>query len=118
MAFSATNVSIWRVAVNVERGYGGTGVLRLAEQVDLGKLEGRRGRRAMFLADVGRGLVRERQTRREAVRWLRRAEDSAPQMIRNGRAVRGQVSFLLDRAVSAAGGQELRGMAARMGVPH
>lgn len=118
MAFSATNVGIWRVAVSVERGYSGTAVLRLAEKVDERKLAGRQGRRAMFLADVGRGLAREQLTHREAVRWLRRAEDAAPQMIRNSRAVRGTVAYLLNRATSAAGGPELRGIAARMGVPH
>ena len=118
MAFSATNVGIWRVAVSVERGYSGTAVLRLAEKVDESKLAGRQGRRAAFLADVGRGLAREPQMQRDAIRWLRRAEDTAPQWIRNSPAVRGAVTYLLNRATTAAGGPELRGMAARMGVPH
>lgn len=118
MAFSATNVGIWRVAVSVERGYSGTAVLRLADKVDESKLVGRQGRRAAFLADVGRGLAREPQMQRDAIRWLRRAEDTAPQWIRNSPAVRGTVTYLLNRATTAAGGPELRGMAARMGVPH
>ena len=118
MAFSATNVGIWRVAVGVERGYSGGAVLQLAGQVDEGKLAGKQGRRAAFFADVGRGLAREPRTQRDAIRWLRRAEDTAPQWIRNSPAVRGAVTYLLDRAITTAGGRELRGMAARMGVPH
>jgi hypothetical protein len=70
------------------------------------------------MADVGRGLAREPRTRIEAVRWLRRAEEAAPQRIRNSAPVRETVAYLLNRARAAAGGPELRGMAARMGLPH
>jgi hypothetical protein len=56
--------------------------------------------------------------RTEAVRWLRRAEETAPQRIRNSNPVRESVAYLLSRARADAGGRELRGMAARMGVPH
>ncbi len=118
MAFSATNVGIWRVAVGVERGWAGGAVLELAGHVDEGKLAGKQGRRAAFFADVGRGLAREPRTQRDAIRWLRRAEDTAPQWIRNNPAVRSTVTYLLNRAITMAGGRELRGMAARMGVPH
>ena len=65
MAFSATNVGIWRVAVGVERGCSGGVVLELAGHVDEGRLAGKQGRRAAFFADVGRGLARETQTQRE-----------------------------------------------------
>lgn len=118
MAFSDTNVNVWRVAVGVERGVSGGAVLELADQVQLDKLSDKRGRRAAFLSDVGRGLAREPKTRAEAVRWLQRAEDTAPQWIRNNPVVRETVAYLLNRATAAAGGRELRGMAARMGVPH
>ena len=53
-----------------------------------------------------------------AVRWLAQAEAAAPQRVRNSAAVHETVAFLLGRARAAAGGPELRGMAARMGVPH
>jgi transcriptional regulator with XRE-family HTH domain len=118
MAFSSTNVGVWRVAIGVERGESGLAVLELADHVHLDKLNGKPGRRAAFLADVGRGLAREPKTRVEAVRWLRQAEDTAPQWIRNSPAVRETVAYLLNRATATAGGRELRGMAARMGVPH
>ena len=118
MAFSATNVGVWRVAVGVERGASGGRVLQLAQQVHEDKLVGKRGRQAAFYADVGKGLAREPRMRLDAVRWLRRAETAAPQWIRNNAPVRETVSYLLGHAIATAGGRELRGMAARMGVPH
>jgi len=116
--FSTTNVHIWRISVGVERGESGGTVLELARPVNLDLLEPKASRRAGFLTDVGRGLAREPQMQQEAVRWLRKAEDAAPQRVRNSAAVRETVAYLLGRANAAAGGRELRGMAARMGVPH
>lgn len=43
---------------------------------------------------------------------------TAPQRVRNSAAVRQTVAYLLDRATAAVGGRELRGMAARMDIPH
>ena len=83
--------------------------------VDQSRITYRTGRR-VFLADIGRGLAREHRMREQAIRWLRRAEEAAPQDIRNHPAVRETVAYLLNRARSDAGGRELRGMAARMGV--
>jgi hypothetical protein len=117
-SFSTTNVNIWRVTVAIERGEAGNGVIELANNVSLDRLDPKASRRASFMADVGRGLAREPRTRIEAVRWLRRAEEAAPQRIRNSAPVRETVAYLLNRARAAAGGPELRGMAARMGLPH
>jgi hypothetical protein len=114
--FSATNVAIWRQAISVERGDVGN-ALRVASAVRQENLT-IRSRKADFFAETGRGLAREPRTRAEAVRWLRRAEDTAPQRVRNSAAVRETAAFLLSRATATAGGRELRGMAARMGVPH
>ncbi len=41
-------------------------------------------RRAGFFTDVGRGLAREPRLRQDAVRWLRKAEDTAPQRMEFG----------------------------------
>jgi transcriptional regulator with XRE-family HTH domain len=117
-SFSTTNVNIWRVSVGVERGEAGPAVLKLGESVTLDGLEPRSSRRADFFADMGRGLSRESRTQAEAVRWLRRAEEAAPQRIRNSAPVRETVAYLLNRARAEAGGRELRGMAARMGLVH
>ena len=116
--FSSTNVHIWRISVGVERGESGGTMLELAKPVNLGLLEPKASRRAGFFTDVGRGLAREPRMRQEAVRWLRKAEDTAPQRVRNSVAARETVAYLLGRANATAGGRELRGMAARMGVPH
>jgi len=115
--FSATNVGIWRVQVGCERGLAGAKMLELAGQVDISRVSEHSQRRAAFLADVGRGLAREPRTRREAVRWLLQAEKAAPQWTRNNSAAREAVSYLLDRTAASAT-REVRGMAARMGIPH
>ena len=117
-SFSTTNVNIWRVSVGVERGEAGAAMLKLAEPVTLDGLDQRSSRRADFFADIGRGLARDPRTQPDAVRWLRQAEDAAPQRIRNSAPVRETVAYLLNRARAVAGGRELRGMAARMGLPH
>jgi len=117
-SFSATNVGIWRVAVGVERGEAGGTVRELAGQVRLDRLDSRSSRRADFFADVGRGLARDPHSQSDAVRWLHRAEETAPQRVRNSPLAREAVAYLLTRATTTAGGRELRGMAARMGVPH
>src|SRR5581483_3922804 len=116
--FSPTNVNIWRVTVGVERGESGRAVLDIASDVNLDLLEPKASRRAGFLVDTARGLAREPQTRAQAVRWLRQAESVAPQRVRNSTTARETVAYLLNQAVAEAGGRELRGMAARMGVPH
>ncbi len=54
---------------------------------------------------------------REAVGWLCRAEEAAPQRFRNSPAAAETVAYLMARARATAGGRELRGMASRMGVP-
>jgi transcriptional regulator with XRE-family HTH domain len=117
-SFSKTNVGVWSVALAVERGESGQGVLELARRVQEDKLSARRSRLAAFRCDVGRGLARDPRSRAEAVRWLRQAEDIAPQRVRNSSPVRETVAYLLGKATATAGGRELRGMAARMGVPH
>jgi transcriptional regulator with XRE-family HTH domain len=117
MGFSATNVAIWEITVGVECGQAGGEVLEKARTVETGKLAGLPYRKAGFFADTGRGLARDAKTRADAVRWLRQAEDAAPQRIRNNIRVRETVAVLMEQAKAAAGGRELHGMAARMGVP-
>jgi transcriptional regulator with XRE-family HTH domain len=114
-SFGATNVAVWRVALAVERGYAGGKIAELARAVDERKLT-TRTRRADFLVDVARGVARDPKAGADAVGWLRRAEETAPQRIRNYAPARETVGFLLTRAKAQAGGRDLRGMAARMGV--
>src|SRR6266487_1318698 len=115
--FCPANVGIWRTTLAVERGEGGGKVAELAAAVDERKISSQ-SRRAAFLVDVGRGVARDPKARADAIRWMRRAEDAAPQYVRNSTPARETVAFLLNRCTSTAGGRELRGLAARMDVPH
>jgi transcriptional regulator with XRE-family HTH domain len=117
-AFSTTNVRIWRISVSVECGESGAAVTQMAAAVDRAKLSAHPARMSCFYADVGRGLARDPRHRADAVRWLKDAEGMAPQRIRNDAKVRESVAVMLEQARVAAGGRELRGMAARMGIPH
>ncbi len=103
-SFCSSNVAIWRTSVAVERGESGGKIAELARAVDVGKLTSE-SRRAAFFVDVGRGLAREPKSRAGAVSWLRRAEDLAPQYVRNCPAARETVAYLLGRAVATAGGR-------------
>ena len=112
--FGPRNVGVWRVALAVELGEGGR-VGELARSVDVSAIPSA-GRRAMFYADLGRGLATERTTRDRAVIALRKAEDNAPQLIRSNFYVREAVTNLLGRSRGGTPGRELRGMAYRMGL--
>jgi transcriptional regulator with XRE-family HTH domain len=117
-SFSATNVGVWRVAAEVELGETGAAIRELANQVAVDKLGGRSSRRADFFVDVARGLSRDPKCRAEAVDWLRRAEKAGPQRVRNSTSARDTVLRLLQTAKGQSAMRELRGMAARMAVPH
>ncbi|MGI5171238.1 helix-turn-helix domain-containing protein [Spirillospora sp. CA-253888] len=117
-AFSKTNVAVWRVGLATERGETGGTLLELAGQVNEDVIAPRNGRHASFLADVGRGLARDKKTRKQAERWLLRAEQVAPHKIRNSGPVAETVAVMLQQTYGAAVGRELRGLAARLGVPH
>ncbi|GAA4242603.1 helix-turn-helix transcriptional regulator [Actinomadura meridiana] len=117
-AFSSSNVGVWKVSLATERGESGGTLLELAQDVDEDVIAPRRGRHASFLADVGRGLARDKKTRSQAEQWLLRAERVAPHKIRNSGAVGETVAVMLQQSYGAAVGRELRGLAARIGVPH
>jgi len=117
-AFSATNVAVWNVTVGVEAGKAGGEVAELARAVDVTKLDTHLGRKTCFLGDVGRGLARDPKRREDAIKWLRRSEEAAPQRFRNDAKAREAIAVMLEQARVASQGRELRGLAARMGVPH
>ncbi|MFC6884919.1 MULTISPECIES: helix-turn-helix domain-containing protein [Actinomadura] len=114
--FGPTNVGIWGVAIATEAGdY--EGAVRAASSVNPERLANKE-RKAMLFADVGRALAHVTGRERDAVAALAKAERIAPQRIRNSTPARHAVEVLLEQARAAAVGRELRGMAARMGVPH
>jgi hypothetical protein len=55
---------------------------------------------------------------KQALSWLLQAETVAPQRIRNNTHVRETVAVMMEQEKVAAMGRELRGLAARMGIPH
>lgn len=112
--FGPNNVGIWKVALAVELGDPGH-ARTLAAAVDPDAVPSA-ARRAMYWADLGRGMASERKTRDEAIVALRRAEDIAPQRIRTNPMVRETVVDLLARARRDAVGRELRGLAFRLGL--
>jgi transcriptional regulator with XRE-family HTH domain len=121
--FSATNVNMWRVTIGFELGEKGGAILERANTVnfnldDADQARTSHNRDAAFMAETGCGLARERKTRVDSVEWLRRAEDVAPQLIRNNARVRETVNVLDGQALPRAERLEVRGMMARMGIPH
>jgi transcriptional regulator with XRE-family HTH domain len=118
MGFSTTNVGLWRIAIGVERGESGGAVLEMAKPIHSEKLNHYRSRKAAFFSDVGRALARERKTLNDSVPWLRRAETAAPAFIRNNMPVRHTCEVLHGKNLAPSMRVELRGMMARMGIPH
>lgn len=114
MWFGRTNVRIWKVSLATELGYGGK-VVEMARgtRPELLRAPVREG---AFYADLGRSLAQDKRTRGEAVRMLRKAEDLAPQRVRNMPFVRETVADLMHRAQHDSVGRELRGMAYRFGL--
>lgn len=114
MWFGRTNVRIWKVALGTEFGYGGK-VAEMARGTRPETLPSP-ARQGEFYADLGRALAQDKRTRGEAVRLLRKAEDLAPQRIRNMPFVRETVTNLVQRTQHDTVGRELRGMAYRFGL--
>jgi transcriptional regulator with XRE-family HTH domain len=108
------HVGEWRVSLETELGQGPK-VAEFARSVDSEAIPGK-ARRAAFLADVGRSLAVEKATREQGIQTLVRAEEIAPQLIRNNVFVRETVGDLLRRVRRDATGRDLRGLAWRMGI--
>lgn len=112
--FGHANVSLWRVTLGTELGQHGkvAEIARTARPADVPVL----GWQACYWADLGRSLAAEKRTQEQGLRAIVRAEQLAPQWIRNNPFVRETVSDLLGRARREAGTRELRGLARRLGV--
>ncbi|WP_424184666.1 helix-turn-helix domain-containing protein [Actinokineospora sp. G85] len=114
MWFGRTNVAIWTVALAVESGnYGAADAA--AKEVNLAALPSK-GRRAEFHAEYGRALAHMNPSRGRAVSEILKAEQLAPQLIRNHPLLRETVGGLLSRKLPDAATRELRGIAYRMGI--
>ena len=114
MWFGTANVGVWRTSMATEFG-DGPKVAEIARGVNVDAIPSL-SRRAEFYADLGRSLMQERKTRGEGVAVLLRAEELAPQRIRNDAFTQEAVSNQVRAMQREAGGPELRGLAHRMGL--
>lgn len=115
-AFGPTNVGIWRVAIAMEHGDYEEAVA-MADTVTPEQVANRE-RQAWFHADKSRALAHIQNRRADAIKEIQTAERIAPQRIRNSTPVQETVLYLLGRSLTASQLRELRGIAARMGIPH
>jgi transcriptional regulator with XRE-family HTH domain len=114
MWFGGVNVGVWRVAVGLELGDGAR-VAEVARGVRVQAIPSPK-RQASFFADVGRALLTEKASWDKGLALLLRAEELAPQFVRNDVFVREAVGDVLRMARRDAGGRELRGLAYRLGL--
>ncbi|WP_158883976.1 helix-turn-helix domain-containing protein [Amycolatopsis anabasis] len=112
--FGTVNNRMWRMAVAEEQQEPGK-VIELAEGVPIDQLPSI-SRQAEYWATLARSLMGRAKTRKQGVAYMLKAEDMAPLRIRNSVVDREAVSAALRAVQRESGGQELRGLAWRMGV--
>lgn len=112
--FGPTNVGIWRTAIGVELGEGAK-VAEYAAAINLSAVRSD-ARKASLYADVSRGLAQDKGTERQALAAIRQAEALAPEWVPTDPVMRDIVTGLLHKAKAKAGGEELTGLAWRMGI--
>jgi len=114
MNFGPTNVAQWRMSLALEAGEPGRAV-KLARGFQPGAINST-SRLAAFHIDFGSALAAGRRNDAEALAEFVHAERVAPQRVRLSPVVRDTVGAMLRRARADAGGDVLRGLAARVGV--
>lgn len=111
--FGPTNVTFWRVAINLDGGEPAD-ALQIGDQVSPTVIPSA-SRQATFYADLGRAFARVGQDE-AAVRHLRAARRIAPQRIDSDPILAETVRGLVDSAHRRAVGAELRNLAEQMHV--
>lgn len=114
MQFGPTNVAFWETSIAVATGEGGR-VQEIGRTVEPDRINSDT-RKAAYFIDYGRGLAQTRKHDAEAIASFVRAERIAPQRTRRSPAAQETVGTMLRRARANAGGELLRGLAARIGV--
>ena len=114
MNFGPTNVEQWRMSLALESGEAGRAV-ELSRSIRPEAIIST-SRRAAFHIDVGNALAAGRRNDAEALAQFVCAERVAPQRVRLSPMVRETVGAMLRRARADAGGDALRGLAARVGI--
>ena len=113
LMFGPTNATAWKVSAAMERDPGTAA--ELADRCNVSVLPAP-VRKAVYWADLGRGVATLRGRRVDAIVALRRAEELSPQRVRVHPLAREAVVGLLRQARRDAEGRELRGLAYRMGL--
>lgn len=114
MQFGPTNVAFWATSIAVAMGEGAQ-VATMAQRVDPDRIDSDT-RKAAYFIDMGRGLAQTRRHDPQALAFFVRAERVAPQRTRRSPAARETIGTMLRRARANAGGDTLRGLAARAGI--
>ena len=114
MQFGPTNVAFWETSIAVAMGEGSR-VREIAQRINPDSIDSDT-RKAAYFIDMGRGLAQTRRHDAEAVACFVRAERTAPQRTRSSPAARETIGTMLRRARANAGGDTLRGLAARVGL--
>jgi transcriptional regulator with XRE-family HTH domain len=109
LMFGPTNVGVWEVNIAAELG-DPVEVLRIADRVTPDRLPGAQ-RRANYHANRGRALVGVGGRDDEAVTAFLRAEEHAPQWLRNQPIVRDAVHVILTRTRRGSASAPLRRLA-------
>jgi transcriptional regulator with XRE-family HTH domain len=112
--FGPTNVEQWRMSLALEAGEPDRAV-ELADRIRPEAILSV-SRRAAFHIDHGHALAATRRRDAEALAQFVAAERVAPMRVRLSPVVRDTVGAMLRRARADAGGDVLRGLAARIGV--
>jgi hypothetical protein len=114
LAFSPTNVDLWRISIALESD-DATLAAEIAAGVELASIPVR-SRRSSFTIDHARALAALRGHDAQVLELLRTAEHLAPFRTRSNVWAREIVTELVLRSRRDAGGRELRGLADRMGL--
>lgn len=116
LAFSPTNVDLWRISIALEAD-DAVKAAEVASGVRLNNIPAR-SRKVAFLIDHARALHTLRGRDNDVVQLLRKAEKLGPARTHHNVWAREIVTELLARSRRDAGGIELRFLADRMGLLH
>jgi transcriptional regulator with XRE-family HTH domain len=112
--FGPTNVGIWRIGIEVDGGDPAMAA-QIARSTNPAAIPGS-FRQVFYYADAARAYARLRGRDRDAIRYLLTAERIAPQHVHSSAYAQETTRALLDRSRRLAGGSDLRGLGARMGI--
>lgn len=114
LAFSRTNVDLWRISIALEA----DDPVRAAEVARRVRLENipARSRQVAFLIDHARALHKLRGRDAEVLKLLKKAHKLGPSRTGHSFWAREIVSEIWNRSRRDAGGSDLRGLADRMGM--